>query len=206
MKYVKMLGLTAIAATALMAFIGAGTASATVLCKNNLNTEKCSERYPAGTKLEAKLIGTAKLDTSFKTVTCNKVSPGTGTMETEGSATTTPFGKNGTGTYEECNCEIKVLKEGSLEIHQIAGTDNGTLTESGGEVTMTCSSIFGNVHCIYGSGANVDGGELKGGNPAKEVVSLNIPRLPTNSICSEEAVLTGEYEITSPKPLYVAAG
>jgi hypothetical protein len=50
MKHLKMLGLAALAAAALTALIGAGTASATVLCKNNLNTTTCSEKYPAGTK------------------------------------------------------------------------------------------------------------------------------------------------------------
>jgi len=41
MKYVKMLRL-AVVATALMAFVGAGSASATVLCKTNTNP--CSSK------------------------------------------------------------------------------------------------------------------------------------------------------------------
>lgn len=205
MKYVKMLGLAAIVAAALMALAGVGTASATVLCKNNLNTEKCSEPYPAGTKIEAKLIGTAKLDTSFATIECKKAS-GSGTLLQAGSATTTPVGGEATVSFSECNCEVKVLKTGTGEIHYIAGTDNGTLTGSGGEATVSCSTIFGTVHCIYASATPTDAGQLTGGSPAKEKVSMNVPRLTTNGLCSEEATLTAEYEVTSPNPLYVTAG
>jgi hypothetical protein len=202
MKYLKMFGLVAMAATALMAFVGAGTASATVLCKNNLNTKVCSERYPTGTKIEGKLVGTGKLETSFKTIECNKGSA-SGTLEKEGGSTSTPFGA-GSPTLEECNCEVKFIKNGTLEIHWIEGTDNGTLTSSGGEATVSCSTIFGNVHCIYVSN-NTDAGVLTGGNPATEEAALEAPRLATNGLCSEKALLKGKYEVTSPKPLFIAA-
>jgi hypothetical protein len=45
MKYLKMLGLAAVAAAALMAFAGAGTASADELCTENENLENMC---PAG--------------------------------------------------------------------------------------------------------------------------------------------------------------
>jgi hypothetical protein len=38
MRYLKIGGTAALAALALMALVGAGTASATVLCKNNTTT------------------------------------------------------------------------------------------------------------------------------------------------------------------------
>jgi hypothetical protein len=43
MKQVKYFGMAAVA-VALLA-LGGTSASATVICKNNLNTEKCSEPY-----------------------------------------------------------------------------------------------------------------------------------------------------------------
>ncbi|HET7508990.1 MAG TPA: hypothetical protein VFJ65_01950 [Solirubrobacterales bacterium] len=202
MKYVKMLGLAAITAAALTAFVGAGTASATVLCKNNLNTNVCSERYSVGTKIEGKLVGVGKMDTSFKTIECNKGSA-SGTLEKEGSATSTPFG-GGVGTLEECNCEVKIIKNGTLEIHWIEKSDNGTLTSSGAEATVSCNTIFGNVHCIYASN-NTHAGVLVGGNPATEEFAVNAPRLTTSGLCAEQGTLTGKYEVTSPKPLYIAA-
>jgi hypothetical protein len=53
MKYLKMLGVAAIAALALSAVAGAGTASATELC--TVNTSPCPEasKYGTGTALEA---------------------------------------------------------------------------------------------------------------------------------------------------------
>jgi hypothetical protein len=57
MKYLKMLGLAAIAAAALMAFVGAGTASAAggVLCKvegtSSGTTCPSGQAYTPGTKI-----------------------------------------------------------------------------------------------------------------------------------------------------------
>jgi len=211
MKYVKMLGLAAVAAAALMAFVGASTASATVLCKNGTTTTTCSEKYGATTTIESKLVtGTkAKLATAFKTVECGKsaVAGKSGdAKEGEGSATETVKGAVTTLTFEECNCEVVVLKKGTLEVHSIAGTDNGTVTSNGAEVTVQCNeTIFGKVHCIYVT-ENTDLGPLTGGNPAKLKAEASIPRLKTDSLCSEKANWTAEYEVTAPKPLFISAG
>ncbi len=45
MKHVKLLGLIAVAAMALMALLGAGTASATVLCKTTTDPCPAGETY-----------------------------------------------------------------------------------------------------------------------------------------------------------------
>jgi hypothetical protein len=50
-KYVKMLGLAALAALATMAFIGATTASADTLCKSLLDPCPEAERYAIGTEI-----------------------------------------------------------------------------------------------------------------------------------------------------------
>ena len=52
-----MLGLAAVAAMALTAFLGASSASATVLCKKTPTSGVCpaGETYPSGTKLSASL-------------------------------------------------------------------------------------------------------------------------------------------------------
>jgi len=205
MKYLKMLSLTVMAAAALMAFVGAGTASATVACKNNANTTECTEKWPAGTELKTQLkSGTvARLTTSFKTIECQKASA-TGELTAEGSATTTAQG-TGKGTYSECNCEVVVLKTGTLEAHYISKTDNAEVVSNEAEVTVTCSTIFGNVHCIYVS-EHTNGGIIIGGNPPIIKFELNVPRLSTNGLCSEKAILDAEFEVLSPTPAYAAAG
>jgi len=204
MRCIKTLGGLFLAVIALTALAGAGTASATVLCKNNLNTEKCSGRYSVGTEFKTHLTGTAVMTTSFKNISCEEAS-GEGKLESEGSSTETPWGK-GTGTYGKCNCEVKVLATGTLEVHHIAGTDNGTVTFKGTEVTASCATIFGSVHCIYSTGVGTDVGTLASGSPAKaEFKEANIPRLPTSGLCAEKAQLDATFEMTMPNPLYVAA-
>lgn len=186
-----------------MAFVGAGTASATVLCKNNGSTSACSENYPSATKVSESLVAGTKavLNTEFKNIECSK-STVSGKTETSGSATETVKGPVEGLTFEECNCEVKVLKTGTLEIHWISGPNNGTVTQNGAEVTVNCSTIFGTVHCIYVT-ENTDLGTLTGGNPAKVDVKASIPRLTTNSLCSTTATWEASYEVTAPKPLYV---
>jgi hypothetical protein len=203
MKYVKMLGIAVGVAAVLMALGGAGTASATVLCKNNESTSSCNENYPSGTEFKSSLSTGTKtiLKTEFKTVECSK-STVSGKTETGGSATETVKGPLEALTFEECNCEVKVLKKGTLEIHWISGGTNGTVTETGAEVTVNCSTIFGNVHCIYVT-ENTDLGTLTGGNPASLDVNASIPRLTTNALCTPTATWEASYEVTAPKPLYV---
>lgn len=221
MKYVKMLGLAAIAAAALMAFVGASTASATVLCKTEGTgtptgtTCPPGQAYEGGTTIHAVLdpeTGPAKLVTSFKTIECEESTVSVVTRN-EGSATETVIGdveepeeggkKVPKLTFGKCNCEVNVLKGGSLEIHWIEGSHNGTLTSSEGEVTITCSTVFGNVHCIYKTNAT-DLGKLTGGPMATmDIEKSSIPRLTTNALCSEKAEWSAKYTVTSPEPLYV---
>src|SRR6478752_109063 len=181
MKPLKGLGLPAMAAAVLFALASASTASATVLCKNNASTAICIiGTYGAGTEIKASLVsGNSKLSTPFKTVECSK-STISGKVENAGSSSSTVSGNLSSLTFSECNCEVKTLKNGSLELHQISGTDNGTATSTGAEITAQCSTIFGNVHCLYAT-EKTDLGTLVGGNPAKlEVKEANIPRLTTN--------------------------
>jgi hypothetical protein len=203
MKFLKMLGTSALAAAALLAFVGISTA--TVACKNNANTSECTERWPKGTELKTQLRkGTkARLETSFKIIECGTASA-TGELTSEGSATSTAQG-TGTGTYSECNCEVKVLKTGTLEAHWLSGTDNAEVKSNGAEVTVNCSTIFGNVHCIYVS-ENNSAGVIFGGSPPIIKFELNVPRLSTNALCDEEARLKAEFEVLSPTPAYAAAG
>jgi hypothetical protein len=107
MNYVKALGFAVIAAAVLSAIVGAGTATATVLCKNNESASICNENYPSETEISSSLVsGTkAKLKTKFKTIECSK-STLSGITEDAGSATETVRGSVETLTLGECNCEV----------------------------------------------------------------------------------------------------
>ena len=208
MKFLKLLGLAAAAVGILTALAGAPVASATVLCKNNVNTTTCSEKYPVGTELNSSLVtgGKFKLKAELWTLECSESSI-VGMTTNAGSATETVSGPVETLRIENCNvgCTVTVLKKGTFEIHHIAGFDNGKFTSNGMEFTTVCGTKIGNVHCIYVT-SNAEIGTLTGGNPAKLVVNFSIARLATSSFCNPEAQVTAEYEFTAPKPLWVAAG
>jgi len=212
MKYVKMLGLAAVAAAALMAFVGASSASATVLCKTTPTGTPATcppgQAYEAGTEIHAVNVGTVKLDTTFKNVECSG-STVKGFTTNEGGPTETVDG-NEVGaalTFTGCNCTVNVLKPGTLEIHWIEGTHNGTLTSNEAEVTVSCSTVFGTVHCIYAT-TNDSIGDLTASATSTSAAIFHstavINKKPTNALCSEESTWTATYEVTSPKPLYVA--
>jgi hypothetical protein len=208
MKYVKSLSLAVGLSAALIACVGASGASATVLCKTpgtgtpTGTTCPAGWAYPGGTTLHAVSEGTWVLTTTFKNIECNSGTIST-TTTNEGSATETIVAHDEEELVFECNCEVKVIKAGTWEIHWIEGTHNGTITASNDEITATCSTIFGNVHCIYSTGNGVHLGTLTGGNPATVDITASTPRLATNGLCAEKAEWHIKFEITSPKPLYV---
>ena len=205
MKYVKMLGLVAAAAMALMAF-GVGTASATTLTS------------PHGTIYKGEIIasveGTVTLtESGFGSVTCTEgVVKGTTNAQSDtttvtGTISTLTFGKPRAANEEESQCEngaatINVLKRGTLEIHAIGSGPNGTLTSSNAEVTVT---KFG-IHCIY-STLNTDLGTLTGstttGKTATMDISATLNRVTTSALCAEHATWAGSYVVTTPDELNI---
>ena len=204
MKYVKMLGLLALAATALMAF--AATASATTL------TSPKGTQY-TGT-LHADTEGHAILhDTSGLgiTIECNGTVHGT---VTAGGAGVTPIvhltevPSPTTGlAWSNCtnNWSVTTLKGGTLEIH-LTGTDTGTVTSTGAEVT-TKQSTSG-LHCIYSTSAT-DVGTLTStthtGGHATLDISATINRTGGSSgiLCGSKGTWTGSYTITTPSTGYI---
>ncbi len=212
MKSLKILGLTAVVAGALITLLGAGTASATVLCKEagtgspTGTTCPSGKGYGAEQEIHAVNSGNVKLDTTFKTISCTG-STIKGTTSKEGSATETVTGPEGTLTLTGCNCStVKVLHAGTLEIHWISGTHNGTVTSSGSETTTICSTIFGNVHCTYAT-SNTDVGTLAGGTTATLTASSHLPvnEAESDGLCPEESTWTATYSVTTPDALYVTS-
>lgn len=199
MKYVKMLGLAAVAAMALMAFVGAGSASADELCKNATKKEVACEQVNA---LTSESEGITKLTTTFKTVECKK-SAVSGSVSSQGAGKAIS-GSITTLDFTECNCEVVVLKNGTLSATNIAETDNGTVTSNGAEVTVFCEkTILGNIHCIY-STSNTHLGVLTGGSTAiLHAEEAEIPKLTTSAACAEKSKWDATYKVTSPDSLYV---
>jgi hypothetical protein len=216
MKYVKTLALAVVAAAALMAFVGASSASATVFCKTQPTTgggstqgTTCPEgwAYPAGTRNHEVNVGNVLLKTGFKNIECEE-STIKGAIKNEGSATETPNGPVETLTFGKCNCSTTVLLNGTQEFHWIPDTFNATITSNGSTVTANCSTIFGTVHCNYVT-EHTDLGEITGsanGSTAAVVhIHAELPRESTSGLCDEEAFWEGTYEVKEPKPVWFAA-
>jgi hypothetical protein len=210
MRYIKMLGLAAVAAAALMAFVGASSASATVLCKTTPTVHTCPEgwAYPAGTAIHAVLKeGTKAVLSAGITDECSK-STVQGSTDNEGSASETVHGAISTLTFEECSCTTTEIKEnGSLEIHfetTSTGAPAGTLTGSGTKSRVVC----GGIECKYGTSAT-DIGTLDEPETSTSHAILtaeaSLIKEGGSFLCASTAKWTAKYTVTSPVPLYVAA-
>lgn len=197
----------ALAATAVaIAFVGIGTASATVLCKTT--TTPCSSPYGKGIVLVSTLASQTSnvLETNFEKEnfvlqTCAQTQVKV-EIENSGSATSTVAGPVRQLAGGLCAYPMSTIKLGSLEIHHIAGTDNGTVTGFFTEVTVS-TTFFGS--CIYGAGSGTDFGTLVGGESPTLKVNAIVKRVGGEPFCPNEARWTGEYKVTEPKPLYVEA-
>ncbi|HEX5988906.1 MAG TPA: hypothetical protein VFY75_01665 [Solirubrobacterales bacterium] len=195
MKYVKMLGLLAVAAAALMAF--AGTASATYLTS------------PAGTTytgtIHAKSEGTTTLHGEAFAVSC-AASTVSGSVEFHSTGTGTAGGKITTLDFSECTFPVTVIANGSLEVHtKTASADgNGTLTSNGAKITI--HGPFG-INCLYETN-NTDIGTLTGSKNTGKTATLDIdssliPRTGDSAFCGAAGEWTGSYEVTTPDYLDV---
>ena len=202
MKYLKTLGLAALALGALMAL--ASAASATTL--------DCSKGVMciAPTKIHATNEGIVTLDAAIK-IECE-----TSTVEGHASTGTDASGETPNGaitvlTFEKCGgWTVTVIKKGTLEVHtdpndKTGTSGNGTLTSNGAEVTV---EGFG-LHCIYGTN-NTDIGTITGssttGSTATFDIGAEIERVGGRSgaFCGGKvASWTGSYLIDTPMYLDV---
>lgn len=206
MKYLKMLGLAVIAAAALMAFLGAGTASATVICKVEPKSGVCPEGsdYPAGTKGKASLKRETKAvleTTSGETLATCTESTVEGTSKNTGGATETVESTLTSLTWGGCSTKVVTLRPGLGQLHWIAGTNNGTLTTAGVEVT---TGIFG-VSCVYGAGAlPIDAGTTVGGDPGSLAANTIVNKTEGGFLCPSTLRFTASYVATEPTAAWVA--
>lgn len=228
MKYLKILGLAAIAAAALMAFVGAGTAAAeTTLCKETpvtgpegttacpegkeyvvgqkivsegVETPKTEHQTPGESKTTAEKVSAPTLTGPFGSITCTAAK-----VEGEIETATTPSGK-ATTSWEtaEKPCTggtAQTVTPGKLTIHHDA-EHNGTVTLEGFIVKVVQAGI----PCYYSS-EGVDG-TLTGGNLAVLHVTAKVPKIDTathdsNAFCPATGDWHATYKVTSPTPLYV---
>jgi hypothetical protein len=213
MKQMKMLGLAAIAAAGLMAFLEAGTASATVLCETTpaAGTD-CPEGWAVarGTKVVFSLDpGSSSLTTGpFGEVinTCTEASL-EGSGSTAGSTTQTAVETIEKVTISGCvhPNTVNTATTGTLEVHHIAGSDNGTITSNDYTQSIHGIPLFGT--CSYVT-SNTDVGTLTGTSVTKGAPTFDIAATLTHEPGTQcpNATWEGKFVYTGSTNFNVAAG
>ena len=176
MKYLKMIGLAAIAAVALMAITGAGTASATVFCHST--STSCAEKWVKGTepRFTVRPGGAGTWRTTGGEIFA-KCPEGElrGEITNAGNAsetvkTSVPASGLTWPGVEGCIKTI-TLEGGTLEVHAITGTDNGTVTVSGFRITIYNAALGGS--CIYGFATGEHIGVLTASGSNSAILDIN---------------------------------
>ena len=152
MKHLKMLGLAAVAAMALMAFFGASSASAGVLCKTHQNHCSAGWKLSNGMTLTTSLTSgkQAVLKAAFSEVKCNS-SHVAGTVTNEGGEGAEVEGEITELSFTECKCgertaHVSVIQKGILKVNGA-----GTVTSTNTRATIQCTGL---ASCIYGTVAS----------------------------------------------------
>ena len=207
MKRLKMLAFAVAASAALIAFVGASTASAGILCKNF--TEPCNSILKNGEALSSQVGAKkkARINTTYAVAECNK-STLAGKVTKEGGKGIAPEVTVETLSFGECsNCEVTVLKAGTYYVSTFPETGNGTAIGTGQEFVTKCNWAFGKMKCTWVTKATPLG-EIEGGSPAVIDVFNADPVLneaASDKLCEKEAFWYGEYEITKPVALFVVS-
>jgi hypothetical protein len=197
MKYVKMLGLAAVAAAALMAFVGAGTASAAgVLCSTQ--SAPCNSPWANGVLTFSQESSTLLKQTASaggETLDTCKKSSVSGTL-TNGSSSSNASGAISSLLWEECTWTTTTIANGGLEV-EAAGSHNGTV-KANAEIKVTISiPFFGS--CVYGVTAGTTVGTITEGNPGTFDANAVASKLSGSSItCPSTSNWSGSYTQTAP--------
>jgi len=193
MKYLKIFGLAAVAAAALTALLGAGSASATVLCTGTPSGTHCANKEVEGQQLDLSAVSSVLMKTGSTTLTTCSASTIKAKITDAGSTTTTVKAAVEEWTYGGCTTTVDTLAKGTLEFHHLAGTDQATITSSGTEVTKQ----FLGVSCIFKT-VNTSIGTITGGNPTTFDVNGTIPQSGGGFLCPANGTWSGTYRVTTP--------
>jgi hypothetical protein len=197
MNYLKTLGLAAVAATALMVFFGAGSASAnTVICKTTATPCPAGWDLQVGETFDASLEGTAIFETTGGAVldTCNA-----GTMHGTVATTTTPtitVPASGTTWGPTCTKTTHTIQGGSIQFHANGdAAHTGTVTIRGFEVT-TSTVAFGSCTFGFSAGEYVTYGTATSGEEPTIHINTLVPKIAGG--CPNQVRWTASYKITTP--------
>jgi hypothetical protein len=212
MKSMKTLGLAVVAAVALAVVAGAGSASATVFCEENVEPCPEAKRWSKGTAVDFTLRpGTSlnSLDTVGNVLTTCTASTIGWTIGGAGGATVTVVGTAEAKqiSLSSCTFSSTTVEGGELEFHSISGTSNATVTAKRFRITVN-TVFFGS--CVWGVGTGTHLGTLTSSGTGASTLNVNAVLTKAEGsgfACPTEFRIAGEYLQTSPSgtPLFVKA-
>jgi hypothetical protein len=211
MKYAKMIGLAALAVLALMAVVAASASANAKVCSTEGTGTACKaghgKVYKGAVSSHLTAGKSAILESGFIKVTCTESSAGgeitngeTGT----GKITSLTFGSCSSGLGA---CTAKTTASAGNPWPATVTTDtpgventNGLMDVSNVTGEFTCAGVT----CKYisnSASATVDGSDT---NPEITASKVALTREEGSSgLCSATATWSGEYQITTPKTLFV---
>jgi len=203
MKHLKLIGLAGVVAMAAIGIGGAGTASATVLCKatespcGEANLIKKGAEFVADTEGRTLIEETSGLIIESCTggTLSTTISGQGGAIETVNIATVP-------STWAWSGCEaggLSATESGTLELQHLAGTDHGTLTGKGFGIKITTPE------CTYVSASGNEVGRITGGASPKIDVHSVLVKSKGSLICPQYVIWVANYKITKPASFYVVA-
>jgi hypothetical protein len=191
----KMLGLAAVAAAALMAFVGAGTASATTL------TDEAGNVVNSGSTIDFSIPSgksAVLVDTTGEELDKCTGSTARGKTSNGGGAGVAVTGNVETLTWTSCTLPTKTLAAAGLQVN---GTGAGNVSATGTFEVEIETIFFG--PCVYGVTNGTPIGTLANGTFTANAVTEKFSG--NKFACLPSAVWTGTYTATEPKGLKVDA-
>jgi hypothetical protein len=207
MKHLKMLGIAAVAALALMAVVGSATASAKICSSSGTGTSCGASDGNEFTGAFSATATNATLTSGFVTVSCtDSVASGNILNSSTGAGNITGLTFSGCSNNLGGGCEASTTASSGAPwtagVAHTTGT-NGTLTVSNVQGEFTCTIFGGPVKCIYA--ATTAKAEVVGGTPAtvKATKVALAKQAGSNALCSTEGTWSGTYTVTSPASLFI---
>lgn len=210
MKYLKALGLAAIAAATLVIAAAGPVSAETTVCANTSGTE-C---YPVGQEVKAVSVATPEVTTEGGTkhsaisrpTSTGGLGPMSCDVAVEGTSekATTPSGKGKETTVNCTGGTNTAATNGTITVHHDA-EHNGTVTFEG----FVRKVVQAGIPCYYSSeGVH---GTLTGGSPAIIHITSTVAKIDTathdsSAFCPAAVITHATYEVKTPGSAYVIAG
>ena len=200
MKYIKMLGLAAVASMVLMPLLGTGTASAShgVLCSTP-TTPMCTSKWAIGTTFDLSLK--SEISAKWTTTAGETLDSCTGSttklvLESNPDASGTATGRYEAMEWSGCTFPTTTTKLGKWKIDGFTD-DSGDGWLYGDEVFETTINTVFFGSCVYGAEAGTKVGSWKASTGVFAANAV-FKKLSGSFACPETSKFTAEYVKTTP--------